>query len=317
MQLRNENVLVTGAAGFIPSFVVDLLVEKGANVTAIDNLKDGRLENLEKSMSKIRFEKIDVRDRDKVDDIVKGNSVVFHLASNANVPYSVEDPRYDFETNALGTFNVLKASLENNVQKVIYSSTAAVYGEPERTPIKETDRLNPISPYGSSKLAGELAGFAFYNTYHLPFIALRIFNTYGPRQPRYVMYDLIKKLMKNPKKLEVLGTGEQVRDYCYVLDTAQAFIDAIENEAAVGETFNIAGGHPISIKELVALLLDVLDLTDAEVYYTGKSWPGDINTLVADISKIRKMIGWNPSFDLRKGVQELCQELTGKGIKRS
>lgn len=309
MNWQDKEVLVTGGAGFIASHLVDLLVEEGAAVTAIDNLKDGKIENLEKSKDKIRFLKIDVKDYERLRNVIKEEEIeiIFHFAANANVPYSVEDPKYDFETNALGTFNVLNSCIDNDdIEKIIYASSAAVYGEPEYIPIDEKHPLNPISPYGASKLAGEKLGFAYYYTYGIPFISMRIFNTYGPRQRRYVMYDFLKKLRNNPEKLEVLGTGEQVRDYCYVTDMANAFVLAAEKENAIGEPFNVAGGNPITIKELAELMVRIMGLKgNTELYYTGKSWKGDIVKLVADISKIRNKLGFKPEVKLEEGIIKL------------
>jgi len=308
MRLKGKKVLVTGGAGFIASHLVDLLVEKGADVTVIDNLKDGKIENLEKSKDKIYFKKVDVRDYWEVNKIIRERKIkiIFHFAANANVPYSVEDPKYDFETNALGTFNLLKSCVDNTIEKIIYASSAAIYGEPKYIPIDEEHPLNPISPYGASKLAGEKLGFAYYHTYGIPFVSMRIFNTYGPRQPRYVMYDFLKKLKNNPNKLEVLGTGEQIRDYCYVTDVANAFLLAAERENAVGGAFNIAGGNPISIKKLAEEMARILGLEGTtEIYYTGKSWKGDIIKLVADISKIRNKLEFQPKVKLEEGIIKL------------
>lgn len=312
MNLKRKNVLVTGGAGFIASHLVDILMKKEASVTVIDNLKDGKIENLEQSKDKIYFKKIDVRDFEEVEKIIREKEIkiIFHFAANANVPYSVKHPKYDFETNALGTFNVLRSCMDNDVEKIIYASSAAVYGEPIYTPIDENHPLNPISPYGASKLAGERLGFAYYHTYGIPFVSMRIFNTYGPRQPRYVMFDFLKKLKKNQKKLEVLGTGEQIRDYCYVLDTVNAFILAAENENAVGKAFNIAGGNPISIKELAELMVRILGLEgNTEIYYTGKSWKGDIVKLIADISNIKKDLGFKNRVPLKEGILKYINEI--------
>ncbi|NQE05800.1 putative UDP-glucose 4-epimerase [ANME-1 cluster archaeon GoMg1] len=306
--MKGKNVLVTGGAGFIASHLIDRLVEKRAKVTVIDNLKDGKIENLEKSKNKMCFKKVDVRDYEGLQNIFKEKQIeiVFHFAANANVPYSVEDPKYDFETNALGTFNVLKSCMESDIEKIIYASSAAVYGEPEYTPIDENHPLNPISPYGASKLAGEKIGFAYYHTYGIPFVSMRIFNTYGPRQPRYVMSDFLKKLKNNPNKLEVLGTGEQIRDYCYVTDTVNAFMLATEKKNAIGEAFNIAGGKSISIKELAEEMVRILGLEgNTEIYYTGKSWKGDIIKLIADVSKITEMLEFKPKIGLREGISKL------------
>ena len=306
MKLRGRRVLVTGAAGFIGSHLVDRLVEKGAEVVAIDNLKDGNLSNLAESMDKIEFHKVDIRNFESLKEVMDGVEIVFHLAANANVPYSVENPKYDFETNALGTFNVLKLSLDLDVEKVVYASSAAVYGEPVYVPIDEEHPLNPISPYGASKLAGERLGFAYFKIYGLPFVSLRIFNTYGPRQGRYVMYDFLRKLEENPNRLEVLGTGEQIRDFCYVKDCVEAFILAAEKNTAVGDVFNIAGGNPISIRDLAYLMVKVLGLDGkTEIVFTGESWKGDIVRLYADINKIKSKLQFTPKFNLTEGILKL------------
>ena len=306
MKLRGKRVLVTGAAGFIGSHLVDRLVEEGAEVVAIDNLKDGDLSNLAESMDKIEFHEIDVRDFESLKEVMDGVEIVFHLAANANVPYSVDNPKYDFETNALGTFNVLKLSLDLDVEKVVYASSAAVYGEPVYVPIDEEHPLNPISPYGASKLAGERLGFAYFKTYGLPFVSLRIFNTYGPRQRRYVMYDFLRKLKENPNRLEVLGSGEQIRDFCYVKDCVEAFVLACKSGNAAGEAFNIAGGNPISIRDLAFLIVKILGLDGrTEVMFTGESWKGDIVKLYADITKIKDKLGLEPKVGLEEGIVRL------------
>jgi len=321
LNLKGKRVLVTGGAGFIGSHLVDRLVEEGCDVVVVDNLKDGEISNLAESMDKIDFRKVDIRDCEAMQDAMADVEVVFHLAANANVPYSVENPDYDFETNALGTYNVLKLSLDAGIEKVIYASSAAVYGEPAYVPIDENHPLNPISPYGASKLAGERLGFAYYSTYGLKFVAIRIFNTYGERQRRYVMYDFLRKLTQNPRKLEVLGTGEQIRDFCYVKDCVEAFITAAKDGKAIGEAFNIAGGNPISIKELAYLMINVLGLNGkTEVVFTGKSWKGDIVRLYADISKIKRVLGFEPATSLNEGLLRLWrwfQTVTGKSVNTS
>src|SRR5436190_13517953 len=225
-------------------------------------------------------------------------SHIFHLAANADVPFSVDYPQYDFETNALGGFNILHSALHTNVQKIVYASTAAVYGNALYTPIDENHPLNPLSPYGASKLATEKLGMAYFKTYGLPFTIIRIFNTYGKRQPRYVMYDLLKKLYQNPQELAVLGTGKQVRDYCYVSDSVRCFILAAESEKSVGEVFNLAGGSPVSIKDLVLLILKTLNLKNTKINFTGKSWKGDIEKLIADTQKAQTILGFKPEISL-------------------
>ena len=296
--IKGKNVLVTGGAGFIGSHIVERLTGECA-VTALDNLSTGKEKNLPEGAI---FVKGDLRDSDMVKKTIKDADidVIFHIGANASVPHSTEDPRYDFETNALGSFNVLEACRDSDVEKIVYASTAAVYGEPVYTPIDEGHPLHPISPYGASKLAGERCGLAFKETYGIDFAAIRIFNTYGPRQPRYVMYDFIKKLRRDPSFLEVLGTGGQIRDYCYVSDMADAFVLVAGHGNGV---YNAAGGSPTSIKELAELMVSIIS-PEAEIRYGGRTWAGDVNTLYADITRIREL-GFEPKVGFEEGVRKM------------
>jgi UDP-glucose 4-epimerase len=305
VSISGARILVTGGAGFIGSHLVDLLTLEGANVVVFDDLSAGRLDNIAGSAGHIEFVQGSVTDADLVSKLTQGCRFVFNFAANADVPYSVRYPQVDFLTNALGAFNVYQACLKHNVERVLQASTAAVYGEPVYTPMDENHPLRPISPYGASKLSAEAMGLAWHSCFGLPFTAIRIFNTYGPRQPRYVIYDLFRKIQNDPGHLEVLGNGMQVRDYCYVTDTAKAFLQLAESTDAVGQVFNIAGGNPIAISELVGLILETLGLRGTTVTYTGSSWPGDITRLIADLEKIRRQ-GFSPTIDLREGLQRFA-----------
>lgn len=304
--LAGIRILVTGGAGFIPSHLVDLLVARGAQVTVLDDLSAGKRENLAQVAGDIRFVEGSVADAELVDQVVAGQEMVFNFAANADVPRSVKHPRTDFAANALGAHLVFDACRRHEVRRVLQASTAAVYGEPRYTPMDEEHPLRPISPYGASKLAAEALGRAYHHTYGLPFTAIRIFNTYGPRQPRYVIYDLFRKLERDRDQLEVLGTGEQVRDYCYVADTAAAFVTVALDDATIGEVYNIAGGQPVSIRELVAMILETLGLPETVSHYTGQSWPGDITRLVADLTRLRER-GFAPTVDLREGLRRFAE----------
>jgi len=312
MDWAGRNVLVTGGAGFVPSHIVDALVARGAEVTAMDNLQAGLEDNLKASWGKITFLKADLRDADATRRAIDGQEYVFHLGANASVPNSLRDTRYDFQTNSVGSLNVYEAAKDFGVKRVIYASSAAVYGEPRYVPTDENHPLEPTSFYGVSKLTAERLGMMYHKMHGMGFTAIRIFNTYGPRQPRYVLADLIRKLMRNPNELEVLGTGEQVRDYSFVSDTAGAFIAAMENEDTNGEVYNISGGNPISIKQLVSIILKVMDIPGCKVTYTGQSWKGDIDRLEADISKIRAA-GFTPSVPLEEGIRRTIESGTITG----
>jgi len=312
MDWSRRKALVTGGAGFIPSHIVDRLTDLGAEVVALDDMSAGLESNLSNSIDRVKLVRADLRNAGAVREAMDGCEFVFHLGANASVPSSVKDPRRDFETNALGSFNVLEAAKELGVRRVVYASSAAVYGEPQYVPTDESHPLDPTSFYGVSKLAGERLGIMYHRMFGLGFTAIRIFNTYGPRQPRYVLADLIRKLHKNPRELEVLGTGAQVRDYCFVSDTAGAFIAAAENDETTGEAFNIAGGNPVSIRDLVGIILKVMELPDCVVTYTGQSWKGDIDRLIANIDKIAAR-GFAPTVSLEEGIRRTIDSGTITG----
>jgi UDP-glucose 4-epimerase len=301
---EGERVLVTGAAGFVASHLVDGLVALGARVRALDNLRDGRLENLEASRDRIEFLERSVLDREALEEAVEGCAYVFHLAANALVPRSAEDPDYDFAVNVLGTRNVMEALRRTGGGTLVFTSSAAVYGEPLAEPMDEEHPLQPKSPYGGSKLAAEFLLEAYARCYGFDHRRLRLFNTYGPRQRKYVMFDLLEKLRRDPTRLEVLGTGAQVRDYSYVEDTVQAILLVGAHPEARGKVFNVSGMDPISIRELASLLIELLEIDPPEVRYTGESWQGDVVRMIGDTARLRAL-GYEPSWDLRRGLREL------------
>jgi UDP-glucose 4-epimerase len=305
---RGIPVLVTGGAGFIGSHLVDHLVAAGADVRVLDNLQAGDEANLDASAERIDLRIADLRDPVAVDEAVAGRRVVFHIGANASVPASVDDRGYDFHSNTVGTYHIADAAVRHGVRRVVYASTAAVYGPPQYTPMDEKHPLDPISPYGASKAASErlLSGYA--HTFDFELCAVRIFNTYGPRQPRYVAYDLMMKLARDPRRLEVLGDGRQQRDYAYVDDTVRALLLAGEMPLQGPEVMNISGGRTVTIRELVGLILNTLGLSGTEVVYGLPSWKGDIEVLSGDIAKLRGL-GWSPRVPLEEGLRRLAVHL--------
>lgn len=298
-----KDVIVTGGAGFIGSHLVDELVKTGAGVTVLDDLSSGNKKNLKSSWEEIQFIEGDVRDEEILEEALEGQDLVFHLAANASVPKSVEKPSLDYQTNSTGTFNILNLSREQDVEKIVHASTAAVYGEPEYTPISEDHPLNPISPYGASKVSAERMVYAFGQVYGISYTIFRIFNVYGPRQRKYVMYDFIKKLRDDPSKLEVLGDGKQLRDFCYVGDAVRAFLLGVENG---DDVYNLSGDSLIEIGELAELVVSKIS-QDAEIWYTGSSWSGDIKKLVPDNSKIKRKLGFEEKTTIEDGVDKLIE----------
>jgi len=305
MDISNTRTLVTGGAGFIGSHLVDKLIELGSRVTVVDNLAFGSKDNVN---NQANFVYLDIDDYMGLRKVISDTNphLVFHLAANATTKETAmgwHDPIADYQVNAVGTLNILQAIADSSIDcHVIYASSAAVYGEPEYVPIDEKHPTNPISPYGVSKLTGEKYALAYLREQGVKTTVLRIFNTYGPRQPRYVIFDLVEKLRKNSTRLEVIGTGKQIRDYCYVSDTVNAFILVAKKEKE-GEIFNVAGGNAISIKSLTELIIRSLGLEGKiEIRYTGESWKGDIVRLSADISKINQELGFEPEVSLEEGL---------------
>ncbi len=310
MTWRGKRVLVTGAAGFLGSHLVDALVKSGATVTALDSLHSGDMANLDEARSQIVFREADVRDWEAMRDATRHQDVVFHLAANADVPYSLENPQFDFEVNVLGSQNIMRACMANDVGRLVFASTAAVYGDPVYTPMDEDHPLRPISPYGASKLAAENLGFGYHRSFGLPFTAIRISNSYGERQAKYVIHDFLAKLLSDPGRLEVLGDGNQHRDFCHVSDVSRCFLLAAESDATLGEVLNLAGSGSISITDLAHLVLELLGLEgETEVSYTGRSWQGDISLLLPDIAKARRLLGFSPEVALKDGIGTLIRWL--------
>lgn len=296
---NGRQVLVTGAAGFLGGHVASALQRAGAHVRAVDNL-DAPRPDWKRVLERCEVRKLDIRDQEAVADVVQGCEFVFHLAANASVPRSVEDPSFDMSCNVQGTLNVLEAARRANVASVVSASSAAVYGTPERYPMTVGDRTRPISPYGASKLAAEHYANVYRSMHGMRISIVRIFNCYGEGQTRYVMFDLTQKLLRDPTHLKVLGTGAQKRDYCHAQDAARAF--ALLAQKGDG-TYNLSGGSVITIAELAHRIASRI-APNARIEFGGKTWPGDIDALVADASELRAL-GFSPEIGLEEGIDRL------------
>ncbi|HLH78658.1 MAG TPA: SDR family NAD(P)-dependent oxidoreductase [Chthonomonas sp.] len=303
---RNAPIIVTGAAGFIGSHLVEHLVALGAQVTAVDNLQAGSWANLQAVSEQVVFTECDVRDADAIGALVEKvqPSYVFHLAANASVPGSVQDPVYDFEANCVGTFRLLNALRgQEACRKVVVASSGAVYGQPDAFPITEESPLHPISPYGASKLNTEITAQMMYRVYQVPIVIARLFNAYGPRMARFVVLDFLKKLQRNPHHLEVLGTGKQIRDFTYVADTVQGLI-TLALKGDCGVAYNISSGKNCSVTELAEAILAARGLSGkTHIEYTGTSWVGDAQRWEVSIERL-KALGYRPRYSLEEGLRE-------------
>lgn len=306
---KNTSILVTGGCGFIGSHLVEALVAQGASVRVLDNLQAGKLENLQTVRGAMEVEIGDVRDATRVREVVDRcrPQVVFHLAANASVPGSVEDPAYDFETNSAGTFVLLDALRGHKEQtKIILASSGAVYGQPDAFPITESYAQSPISPYGASKTCAETVARMFFHVYGLRVTIARIFNTYGPRMARFVVLDFLRKLQRNPNELEILGDGQQKRDFTFVTDTVQGLLLLAERGLAA-EAYNLSSGSSVSVTEIAHKLIATLGLADqTHITYTGNSWIGDAHRWEVSIDKLSRL-GYLPEVTLEGGLAKTIQ----------
>ena len=301
--VEHKTVLVTGGAGFIASHLVDRLVGQGHRVTVVDSLDAGKLENLNKSWNEIQFIHADTRDRAWWERLEgKRFDEIYHYAANASVPRSSEDPNYDTATNVEGTLNLLELARAHGA-KFLFISSAGVYGEPQYLPMDEGHQTLPISHYGVSKLAGELYVDMYRRQWGLDTRIIRYFNVFGPRQPRYIMFDFLRKAKLPGDTFEVLGTGEQVRTQIYVGDAVTASLSIMER--GDHRPYNVGSDRTFTALELARIVLEVTGATHKRIVPTGgEAWPGDIKTLRADLTRLREL-GFELTTTLEEGLQEM------------
>jgi UDP-glucose 4-epimerase len=296
-------ILVTGGAGFIGSNLVAILEAEEHTVRVLDDLSTGSRKNLG-AFRKVDFLEGDVRDADLVSKAVEGVDVIFHLAASVGNVRSIARPLEDAEINVLGTLNVLEAARRADVRKVIFSSSAAIFGELKCLPIREDHPLDPDSPYGASKLAAEKLCRAYAKLYELEIICLRYFNVYGPNQ-RYDAYGNViptfaHRLLQG-LPLVVFGDGEQTRDFVNVRDVARVNLLAAQVSGVSG-AFNIASGQSLTINDLANLMREIAGVR-VEVQYRSPR-KGDVRHSTADISAASKVLGYEPTVPIREGLVE-------------
>ncbi len=303
--MKNKKCIVTGGAGFIGSHIAETLLNQGASkVTIIDNMSTGNISNL-KELDYDRIELIcgDITSLD-LGNIFEDHDYVFHEAALVSVPESVQKPVKTNKINIEGSFNIFKASCENNIKKVICASSAAVYGETKVLPNNETLPLQPLSPYAVSKATMELYSYTFTQTYNLPTACLRYFNVFGPRQNIDSAYcgvipKFITTLLKGQQPI-IYGDGTQTRDFVYVKNIAEANVQVAESD--VTGVYNIAHGSTINIKELLEKICDMMGYDFNPKFEPVRN--GDIKNSVADISKAEEAFGYVNEHDFDNELKE-------------
>jgi len=302
-------VLVTGGAGFIGSHLVDGLLARGDEVVVLDNFLTGKLSNLQAALRRggLRIVRGDVRNRADVREAIGGADAVIHAAAIVSVPFSVENPEETWEVNVRGTRNVLEEAGAAGVEKFIFVSSCAVYGNAPNEPIPESRPPSPISPYARTKLEGEKACLEFGRS--VPVVVLRYFNVYGPRQPPGEYAGVMVKFAERIRMGEppvVYGDGEQTRDFIFVSDVVRATLLALE-KAPAGEVINVGSGKPTTINELCRIFLRIFGREDLRPVYSPPR-PMEIRYSWADISKAKKLLGFIPEVNVEDGVRRLLME---------
>lgn len=300
-------ILVTGGAGFIGSHLVDALIDEGHDIIVLDNLSTGKKEQINE---KAKFHNVDIRNYESIKSLFSGVDYVFHLAAQARIQPSIANPKETFENNVTGTLNVLLASKESKVKKVIYSASSSAYGDQPIIPLKEDMETRPKTPYSLSKIIGEQLCKLFYKLYGLNTLSLRYFNVYGPRQPSNkiaspyaTVIGIFLHQKKEGGKLTIISDGEQRRDFTYVSDVVNANILAMNSKAGNGEIINIGTGKNYSINE-IAFLVTGKDYKKHVQYLSER--PGEVDKTLADISKAKKLLAWEPKIDITEGLK-LCE----------
>jgi len=299
-----KKVMVTGGAGFIGSNIVDLLIKKGYQVSILDNLSRGKKENINKQAN---FYQVDIKQTDKLSKAIgkEKPEAIIHQAAQVNVRISLEDPISDAKNNIIGPINLIQSAIKHGVKKITFSSSGgAVYGDPEKVPCKETDRIRPLSPYGISKRSLELYIQAFSRLKGYDYNILRYSNVYGPRQDPKGEAGVVSIFIDQALNKEVSyinGDGKQTRDFVFVGDIAQANLSALEKKTK-SKIFNIGTGQETSINDLYYSIRKALD--DKNKPKHREEIPGEVKATYLDISRASKELGWQPKFDLDEGIKE-------------
>ncbi len=300
------SVAVTGGLGFIGRHLVRSLLSIGKDVTVVDN---GATASASALPEGAKLARADVRDPEQVTKALVGADLVFHLAGNSSGTLSVLDPRLDFETNALGTFNVVEACVSNGAQRLLYVASASVYGVPRRFPIAEDHPTRPFVPYGASKLAGEVAVLAMHEALGLPVVVGRPFCVYGPGEnPEIALVEVSRYLRwhLNGHPIEVVGDAvHKTRDFVHVTDLVAGLV-LIADRAPAGEVYNVGSGEEVSMRDLVSVIEDVTGRPASVVELPHVVQ--DTYRLVGDISKLRGL-GYVPRVTLTEGVRGLVDDL--------
>ena len=308
------NYLVTGAAGFIGSNIVEELVRRGHRVRALDNLSTGKRSNIEPFLDYIDFVEGDITDSSLLEEAMHGIDFVLHQAALPSVPRSVADPLTSHEINATGTLKILLAARDAGVKRVVYASSSSVYGNSPTMPKHEGMPTQPLSPYAVNKLAGEEYAKVFAHLYDLPTVALRYFNVFGPRQDPHSAYAAVIPAfiaaMLEKKRPTIYGDGSQTRDFTYVSNVVHANLVACESSNADGMALNVACGESFSLLDLVHHINALLGTNIEPVFEPERK--GDVKHSLAAIDEARERLGYSPQVSFEEGLARTIGYMRGQ-----
>ena len=310
MLIKKENIIVTGGAGFIGSHLVELLLEHNYAVTIIDNFdsfypKEIKQKNIASFISNpdVTFLEIDIVDSNALEENLKKEAykAIVHLAAKAGVRPSINNPIAYYKVNVEGTQNLLEFASRKNIQQFIFSSSSSVYGINDNFPWRENDELlKPISPYASTKISCELLGHVYSHLYGIRFLSLRFFTVFGPRQRPDLAINLFSKKILKGESIDFYGDGTTKRDYTYVGDIVDGVYKALHYNQSLFEVFNLGNNKVVSLSEMVSTIEEVFE-TKAIINHLPEQ-PGDVAYTMADITKAKEKLNYNPQTSLNAGL---------------
>ena len=314
-EFEEVKVLVTGGAGFLGSEVVKQLSTRKAHVTVLDDFSSGRMKYVD-GLDNVKMVKGDICDEEAVSEVVENQERVFNLAALPFIPDCYYYPEQFFKVNAMGTINVMMKSIRSEtVERFVHVSSSEVYGTAKYVPMDEQHPTLPHSTYAVSKLAGDRAVFAIHKEHDFPATVVRPFNCYGPNitEP-YIIPEIILQLLGHGDNIQ-LGNVESSRDFTYVEDTARGIILAACEKKAVGETINIGSGSEIKIKNLVFLIAKLMGKRLKIIEDSTRFRPYDVERLLCDYTKAKKILGWEPQVSLEEGLQRTIEWVANNPIR--